>query len=324
VSFRRFFLVRLGWALIGLLLAVTIVFVTTRVLISPLDYCDAGEAMQRSRCYGALVEELDLDYPVHERYLQFMWSLVAHQTPGNSPTFGFDSGHVARQALPVTAALVSAALVFALVLAAAAGMGWSRVAGRWDRLIRLPIYLVVGLAPIFLGLVLSYLVGFKWKLTPIAGYCDLFNPPADFGCGGARDWLAHLVLPVVTLSLFAAAIYTRIVRAGVAQVRAAQDEERKALSRRFALILARVAGRDFGFLIGAAFLVESAFSIPGLGRTVGASTSYAYADPVILEGALLYAVTLAIAVHFLVDVIVGALDSELRAEWPVAGMPKAA
>jgi hypothetical protein len=31
---------------------------------------------------------------------------------------------------------------------------------------------------------------------------------------------------------------------------------------------------------------------------------------------------LAIAVHFVVDVIVGALDSDLRAEWPVAGMPR--
>jgi hypothetical protein len=30
---------------------------------------------------------------------------------------------------------------------------------------------------------------------------------------------------------------------------------------------------------------------------------------------------LAIVVHFLVDTVVGALNAELRAEWPVAGMP---
>ena len=320
MSFRRFFLVRLGWALVGLLLAVTIVFVITRVVVSPAELC-RGTA-DRGGCHRALVEELDLDQPVHERYLQFVWSLVADQSPGNSSTRGVDSGHLAREGLPVTAALVAGAVVLALALAGAAGIGWSHVAARWDRLIRLPIYLVVGVAPFFLGLGLSFLVGFKWELTPISGYCDLFNPPEDLGCGGARDWLSHLVLPVVTLSLLPAAIYTRIVHAGVADIRAAQGKERRELSRRFRLVMARVAGRDFGFLVGAAYLVESAFSIPGLARTAGASISYA--DPVILEAALLYASALAIAVHFLVDVVVGTVDPDLRAEWPVAGMPKPA
>jgi peptide/nickel transport system permease protein len=321
VSFRRFFLVRLGWALIGLLLAVTIVFVTTRVVVSPGKTCSATSDADALACRRALIEELDLDDPVHERYLHFLWRVAAHQSPGTSSVTGADAGHIARQAVPVTVALVSTALVLALALAAAAGIGWSRLGARWNRLIRFPIYLVVGLAPFFLGLALSYLVGFRWELTPIAGYCDLFNPPAGLGCGGARDWLSHLVLPVVTLSLFFAAIYTRIVRAGVADIRAVRGtEERRALSRRFVLVLARVVGRDFGWAIGAAYLVESAFSIPGLGRAADASISYS--DPLILEAALLYAVVLGIAVHFLVDVIVGALDSDLRAEWPVAGMPK--
>ena len=39
MSFRRFFLVRLGWALLGLWLAVTIVFVITRVVVSPRETC---------------------------------------------------------------------------------------------------------------------------------------------------------------------------------------------------------------------------------------------------------------------------------------------
>jgi len=324
VSFRRFVLVRLGWALIGLSLAVTITFVITRVLLSPIDWCGDGESMQQSRCYRAIGEELELDDPVHERYLHFVWRLVKHQSPGRSPVIGgAESGHLAREVLPVTAALVSGALVLALALAAAAGIGWSHVGARWDRLIRLPIYLVVGLAPFFLGLVLSYLLGFKWKLTPIVGYCDLINPPEDLGCGGLHDWLAHLVLPVITLALFPAAIYTRIVHAGVADVRAAQSKEgRRELSRRFRLVMARVAGRDFGWMIGAAFLVESAFAIPGLGRAADASISYS--DPLILEAALLYASALAIAVHLVVDLIVAALDSDLRAQWPVAGIPKPA
>lgn len=322
MSFRDFFVVRLAWAMFGLWLAATVVFVITRVLLSPADLCKDMQDADSLRCYRTVVEQQRLDEPVQERYLHFMWSLVGHQSPGHSLwNGGPDSGRVARNALPATASVVSGALVLALALAAAAGIGWSRVARKWDRLIRLPIYVAVGLSPVVLGLWLSFHVGFRWGLTPVLGYCDFFNPPADVGCGGARDWLSHLVLPVVTLSLYFAAIYTRFVRAGIDDIRAGRDaKERRDLSRRFVLVVARMIGRDFGWALGLAILAESLFAIPGLGRA--ALVSVTNSDLVLLEAVVLYAAFLGIAVHFVVDVIVGALDPDLRAEWPVAGMPK--
>lgn len=322
MSFRDFVVVRLAWAVFGLWLAVTLMFVITRVLVSPADLCEGMQDADALRCYRTVVEQQGLNDPVHERYLHFVWSLVAHQSPGRSLwNGGTDSGRVARNALPATASLVSGALVLALVLAAAAGIGWSRVARKWDRLIRLPIYVAMGLSPIVLGLWLSFYVGFKWHLAPIVGYCDFFNPAADAGCGGARDWLSHLVLPAATLTLFFAGIYTRIVRSGIADIRVGRGvKERRDLSRRFVLVLARVVARDFGWAMGLAALVELVFGIPGLGRT--AVVSVFNADLVLLEAVVLYAAFFGIAVHFLVDVIVGALNPDLRAEWPVAGMPK--
>lgn len=322
MSFRRFFFVRLGWAVFGLWLAATLVFLITRVLVSPADLCKAAQDADGLRCYRAVVEQQGLDEPVHERYLHFVWRLVAHQSPGHSLwNGGADAGKAARHALPATASVVTGALVLALALAAAAGIGWSRVGRKWEHVIRLPIYLAVGLSPIFLGLWLSVYAGVKWGLVPPVGYCDYFDPSADAGCGGPRDWVSHLVLPVVTLSLYFAGIYTRVVRAGAADIRAAPGmKERRELSRRFVLVLARIVGRDFGWTIGVAALVEITFGIPGLGRV--AILSVNNADLVLLEAVVLYAAFLAIAVHFVVDVVVGALDPDLRAEWPVAGMPK--
>ena len=187
--------------------------------------------------------------------------------------------------------------------------------------LRVPVYVAVGLSPVVLGLWLSYYVGLRWGLTPVTGYCDLVSPPADSGCGGARDWLSHLVLPAVTLGLYFAGIYTRVVRAGVADIRRAPGEkERRDRRRRFVLVMARAIGRDFGWVIGVAVFVEVLFGIPGLGRITVLSVSGA--DLVLLEAAVLYAAFLGIAVHFVVDLIVGALDPDLRAEWPVAGLPK--
>ena len=328
MSFRRFLLVRLAWAVVGLLLAVTIVFVITRVLVSPNEICRGagGESPDGfERCYRAVTEQLDLNEPIHERYLHFLGDLVTHQSPGTAVWVGGpdgpDSGRIARHALPATFWLVSGALMFALAVAAAAGTAWSRATRRWDLLIRLTIYLALGLSPVFLGYLLARAVGYEWPVSNFGG-CNGFNSQGA-ECGETREWLSHFVLPAVTLGLYFAAVYTRMVQTGIDQIRAALGaNERRELKRRFVLVLARVVGRDFGWAIGIAVLVETVFSIRGLGRT--GITSVPNADFVLLEAVLLYAALLAIAVHFMVDVIVAALDTDLRAEWPVAGMPRPA
>ena len=86
------------------------------------------------------------------------------------------------------------------------------------------------------------------------------------------------------------------------------------------LVLGRGVGRDFGFAIGLAVLVESIFQIPGLGRLTLTGV-YAQADDLV-EAAVLCAVFVAIAVHFVVDVVVGALDPGLRWEKRLRARPK--
>jgi ABC-type dipeptide/oligopeptide/nickel transport system permease component len=103
-----------------------------------------------------------------------------------------------------------------------------------------PIYVAFGLSPIVLGFWLSYYLGARWEVTPIANYCDVFRPAKGSGCGGVVDWATHLVLPVITLSLYFAAIYTRVVRAFARDVRSEdQPEERRKRRRRSTLLFTR-------------------------------------------------------------------------------------
>lgn len=316
MSFRRFFLVRLGWAVFGLWLAAMVVFGMTRVF-SALAIEEFKGAREPVQAYAGYVEGLRLDDPVHKRYADFLSDLVH----GESLITAQNSGGIARDAVPVTLALVIPALLLSLALGTAAGIAWGRAPRVLRRVGDFAIYVAIGLTPIWLGLLASFYFGFKWGITPGTGYCDFVDPPKNAPCGGPGDWFSHLILPVMTLSLFFAAVYARIVRSVFAPVRAANSKEDKArLRRRFALVLARLAGRDFGYMIGAALLVEAVFSLPGLGGTV--FFSLAQADFSVLEAVLVYAAFLGIAVHFVMDVIVGALDADLRAEWPVAGMPK--
>jgi peptide/nickel transport system permease protein len=157
------------------------------------------------------------------------------------------------------------ALLLASGVAGLSGIALSRVRRR--RILELPIYVAFGLSPIVLGFWLSYYVGLRWAVTPIANYCDFFSPAKDSGCGGAIDWATHLVLPVITLSLYFAAIYTRVVRAFARDVRSEdQPEERRKRRRRSTLLFTRGVARDLGFAMGLAVVVEVIFQIPGLGR----------------------------------------------------------
>ena len=120
---------------------------------------------------------------------------------------------------------------------------------------------------------------------------------------------------MTTLSIFFAAVYTRMVRAGLS--RAGSNRSRH---RSFWLFMARVAAFDFGALIGLAVFIEPIFQIPGLGRL--ALAGYQAQDLVLLQAVVLYGAFLGIAATFLVDAIVGALDADVREEWRFVARPR--
>jgi peptide/nickel transport system permease protein len=255
-----------------------------------------------------------------------MWRLVAHQTTGTSP-YQYaepngaektrtlpDSGAIARQAIPPTLSVVLLTLMFSLGVGGLAGFALARIP--WRRAYGLPIYVAVGLLPIWVGLELGYYVGVRWGVVPIANYCNFFASGGE-SCGGPVDWIKHLILPVVTLSLAFSAVYTRMIRARL--VRAASDRERR---RALLLFLARVAAFDFGALIGLSAFVEATFQIPGLGRLV--VVGYQAQDLVLMQSVVLYAAFLGLAASFLVDALVAALDPDVRDEWRFVARPKRA
>jgi peptide/nickel transport system permease protein len=326
VSYRRFFLTRLAQALFALWLVATLVFVMFFVVLSRPTRNLAGGPQATPAAIQGVSRELHLRAPLHEQYASYMWRLVAHQTAGTDPgAYGApsglektrvltDTGAIARQAIPPTLSVVILTLAFSLGVGGLAGFALAR--RPWRGVYGLPIYVALGLLPVWVGLELSYYLGVRWGVVPIANYCNFFASKGD-SCGGPVNWIKHLILPVVTLSLAFAAVYTRMIRAGL--VRAGSDRERR---RAFGLFLARVAAFDFGALIGLSVFVEATFQIPGLGRLT--LISYQAQDLVLMQSAVLYAAFLGIAASFLVDALVAALDPDVRGEWRFVARPRRA
>ncbi len=323
MSYRRFFLIRLGQALFAIWLVATLVFVMFFVLLSKPARNLAGGKQATPSTIERVSDELHLDAPLYEQYASYMWRLFAHQTAGDSPAFANpnarerfpDTGAIARHAIPPTLSVVILTLIVSLGVGGLAGFALARTRWRW--VYGLPIYVAVGLLPVWVGIELSYYLGVRWDVVPIGNYCNFFASEGT-GCSGPVNWIKHLILPVVTLSLALAAVYTRMIRAVL--LRATSDRER----RRGLRALSR-AGRRVRFRRADRALVVRRGDLPDTGtgeadadRAIGAQ------DLVLMQSVVLYAAFLGIAASFLVDALVAALDPEVRDEWRFVARPKRA
>jgi oligopeptide transport system permease protein len=142
-------------------------------------------------------------------------------------------------------------------------------------------------------------------------------PAADFGLD------AHLVMPVITLSLLPIAYTARLTRASTLET-IRQDYVRtawaKGLSERMVVIrhvlknalipVVTTLGPTFAFLVTGSVIVETVFNIPGIGRAfVVAVTARDY--PMILGTTILFAIVIAIA-NLIVDIAYVFIDPRVK------------
>jgi len=238
-----------------------------------------------------------------------------------------DTGPVAPyQALRVTLSILigGAALVLLLALPLGAISG-TRIGSWTDRAISLGALILVCTHPMMLGLILKS-VGGRVSWLPTAGYCTLVKHATGAGyqpCGGPVDWAKHLVLPWLTFALLFLALYTRMIRASVAETihedfvrtaRAKGASQMRIVSRHVlpsaGLRVLTMVGMEIGTAIGVCVYIEAAFSDGGLGNlavnTLGGGLS-ALDLPSVL--AVIVLITLIVIVgNLIVDILYAVLD----------------
>jgi peptide/nickel transport system permease protein len=172
------------------------------------------------------------------------------------------------------------------------------------------------------GLTLNTALGQQLKWFPPGGYCPLIPTPGAY-CSGPVDWASHLLLPWITFALLFLALYTRMIRASVAETmhadyvrtaRAKGVSEWRVIMRhvfRNALIpITTVAALNFGALLGGAIVTETIFSLDGIGfwfiQALNALDLYEV---------MAYLLVTAIAVvvfNLIADILYGFLDPRIR------------
>jgi len=270
--------------------------------------------------------------PLIVQYWYFLRDLVFHASLGAGFFGGRRITQQVIQAAPVTAAVVVGGAIIWLVASIALGVAAAlRPRSLFDRGVLTLVLLTISAPPVWFALVLSYLVGFKLSWTPIAGYCEAFNPPPGAFCGGGGAWFTHLILPWISFALVFIALYTRLLRSNVTEelrqdyVRTARAKGasearilRRHVSRNVALTLVTMLGMDFGIALGGAAWTEVVFGLPGLGQTIYLSVQTE--NWPVVQGIVIFTSICVILVNLIVDLLYAAIDPRVR----LAATPAAA
>jgi peptide/nickel transport system permease protein len=272
-----------------------------------------------------IVEEFHLDEPLHDRYMLWL-SDAARGDLGRSPIKGEEVSDVIAQAVPVSLQLMIYAQVLALAIAVPVGVYAAYKANRRGDRIASTVALGALSIPNF---VLAVVLILFFALGGVAvGHTRIGSeglPAARYTAFGddPLDHFKHMVLPTVALALGQAAAYMRILRSdmiGTLQENFIVTAKAKGVSDRRILwahalrpssfTLLTVFGVNTATLIGGALIIETLFTLPGLGTALG--TAIFQKDFLVVQGVVLVIAVGFVLVNFLVDLLYAVLDPRVR------------
>jgi len=309
-----YILKRLLLAVYTMLVVSLIVFAITQILPADAAQTMLGENATPA-AVAALRQRMGLDAPTYMQFARWIGGVVLGDF-GTSLRTGLPVGPAMLDALGPSLLLALGSILLMLLFALPLGIiAAVRRGGAADLAVNLISYLGVSL-PEFVTATLFVLVAADWlQLLPATGYVAFSEDPL-----GA---IAHLTLPVITVSVILIAHVSRMVRSELVDVlqsdyvRAARL---KGLTRRQVLFkhalrnallpAITIVALDVGYLLGGIIVVEEIFALPGIGRQLIVAIE-ARDLPAIQAGAFIMAASYA-AANLVADIAYALLDPRIQ------------
>jgi peptide/nickel transport system permease protein len=268
-----------------------------------------------------LRSEYGLDQPVWVQLWIYMKKLLTFD-------FGWSFVHeqpvatVLMDRLGTTLLLMVSSLFFAVTLGTVLGATAARKAySLTDNIISTLGLIFYATPSFFLGLMMIVLFSVKLSWLPVGGIQTI--PNFYTGWELVKDVARHLIMPTASLSLIYLAFYMRLMRTSVLEV-AELDYVRTArakgagearlmlhhITRNALLPVVTLLGVQFSTILGGSVVVETVFSLPGLGQL--AYQAVIQRDMNMLMGIIFLSSVVVIAVNFLIDLVYARLDSRIE------------
>lgn len=258
---------------------------------------------------------LGLDQPMVVQFGIWLENVI-HGDLGNSIMTGEPVLGALLQRFTVTAQIVLLSVIAAIVVAIPAGLlAAARQNSRGDVTTMFVVILAMSIPSFWIGILLILIFGVQLGWLPTIGYVSVTE--------SLGEGLRYLILPVIALLLGEMAALTRMMRSSTIEIlrleyimhaRAKGLPEstvlwRHALPNAFAPVLT-LLGLMLGSLLGGAVVIETVFTLPGLGRFL-VEGIYARDYPVV-QGALLLVAGIYVISNLLVDLLYPMFDPRVR------------
>jgi peptide/nickel transport system permease protein len=312
----RYLAKRVALTLPTLLIVSLTVFFLVRMIPGDPAQVMLGDAAD-PESLAILRAEMGLDRPVWVQFANWLGNVVQGDF-GRSITTGESVFDLVRERFLVTGSIVVTAVILATVIAVAAGLAAAVYQNRRaDTAIVTAATVSMAIPSFWLGLMLILVFGVKLQWLPVVGYVPLWE--------SLGEGISYLILPVATLAIVESGVLIRMMRASAIDVlrleyvihaRAKGLPERAVLFRHvlpnaFAPTLTLV-GLTIGHLLGGAAVVETVFTLPGLGRLV--VDAILGRDYPVVQGCLLFTAFVFVAVNLIVDLLYPLLDPRVTLE----------
>ena len=306
------FLIRRGLTLVVTLLVVSVL----AFLIPYAGEGDPARKILRARTNDpaldpaqveALTRELGLDRPLYVQYVDWLREVLTGGF-GYSFTNRTPVQELVVPALGVSVSLALASLLLALVIALPLGV-WAATArgGRIDNAVTFMSQSAVSAPEYWVGPVLVLVFARNLGWLPSGGWT---GP-------------AYIVLPAVALALRPLGYFTQVTRAAMSDVLASPyitAARSRGLSyprtlvrhglRNSMLPVMTLFSFWFAGLLGGSVVIEVIFNIPGMGRLL--YTSVVNNDVPVIQGAMLWILTLAVVINTVTDLLYSVLNPAIR------------
>lgn len=302
----QFVLTRLLRALLTLFIIVTFAFFVLRLAGDPASrFFDPSQTPPE--VIAAFRRQWSLDQPVWVQFYKYIIAVLQGDL-GNSMRENRSAVETVLSKLPATLAIMVPTLIIKTILGIAAGVTAALHRNSFfDRAIMSLSVLGFTVPTFVLALVLALIFAVQLRWLPSGGYSTM----------------AHMILPIATLSIAGAAViarYTRsamievlgrpFVRAAAAKGVPSQEVIARHVLPNAAVPIITIFGFMMGSLVGGSVIVESVFSWPGIGRLLVASVQAR--DLAVVQVILLLIGALMVLSNLFIDLLYGLIDPRMR------------
>ena len=311
--------------LLGLFLLIAVIVLNFLLLqLAPGDVVDAmlaegggGDPVLAAK----LRASYGLDQPIYIQLFKYLGQVLSGDL-GYSFYYDDSVSTLILGHLPTTLMLTLSALVLAVGIGTLFGV-YAAIKPRGVFSNFVTVFSLLGYAtPVFwLGMIILLVFALYLPLFPAFGIRSIPEPEHLFD--RILDLINHLVLPVFTLAILYLANYSRLSRASMLDVLGAdyiRTARTKGLSefkvifkhalKNAALPVVTMAGLQLGHIFSGAVLVETVFSLPGLGPLL--YESIMRRDYPVILGVLFGAAATTIVANIITDLVYKRMDPRIQ------------